>query len=203
MKIREDPLKCRFLFFIQKIVFTLAAGINEIFRKLQIFMCSRYAIKLHKCKLDFLMPRITVNLALLCSEGVTDQISKSGDDIQKFLLSGCFVVCHCSLDHMPGCIKLMTFHKIRPAKSRFLDRKISVQVSVRLLCPSDQVDCLVCKCFQLLIPLPAQRKTNRFQPFGNIRILKNGSLEFAFAFSCCNFEVLNTVTGLHVLQTVI
>jgi len=154
-KFRKNPLMSGTFFFFQKIIGSHTSDIQKIFCQLQIFFLSCHTVKLYKCQLNLLMSRIAVDLSFFRSECSADKICKLWYNIQEMFLSCCIIIGNCRLDHMSGCVKLMPLHQVTPTSVRFFYGKICIQIAIFLLCAADQINGLICQCFQLFITLIA------------------------------------------------
>ena len=199
---KPDHILLRFYLF-EKIILSLSPGINKVSGHLQIPLFPRNTIQLNQCQLNFLVSGIAVYLPFFRAECPADKIRELRYNIKKLFLACGFIVRHCRFDHMAGSIQLMSFRKIGPAQSRFLDCEICIQISVRLLGPPDQIYGLVCQFFQFFISLKIQYKADCLQPLCHVCILKNSPVILALFFSRGNPEIFNAVTRLYSFQIII
>ena len=90
---------------------------------------------------------------------------------------------------MSGTVQLMALLQILPAMLRLFDCKISIQVSVFLLCLFNGFNHLICPFFQFRIRMHNKRICNCLQPFCHIAVLENHSVKFTFFHTCSNSEI--------------
>lgn len=89
----------------------------------------------------------------------------------------------------------MAVAEILPAHLRFCHDKVCIQIAVRLLNSSNQVDNFIRSCFQLRIRLHGQRVGDCFQPLGQITVLEYAAVVSAFDFPGGNPVVPDYMTG--------
>ena len=121
---------------------------------LKINLLSSLPVKLHQGQFNFLMSRITSFLAFSCTKHPAYEICIFFCNIKDFLLASCLVIGNSCLDHMSGCVQFVAFHQVGPLLRRSIYGKISIQVTIWFLCFPDQVNDLICQCFQILSPTP-------------------------------------------------
>ena len=92
--------------------------------------------------------------------------------IQEFTLSGCLIVGAGTFQQMTGTVKLMGFQQIGPPFLLIFDDKISIQIAIRILCGSHQINQCVCVSLHLFIRKNGKRVGYCFQPFSCIGILE-------------------------------
>ena len=124
-------------------------------------------------------------------------------NLKDFLLSCCPVIGYCTFNKMSGTIELMAFQYIRPFFIRFLNGKISIQITVLFLGFCDQINDSICFFLQLRIPLQHQDIAYCFQPFIYITVLKYLSIKMPFHFATGNSQIVNGMAGLSILSSVI
>ena len=104
---------------------------------------------------------------------------------------------------MPGGVKLVFFAQICPAAfGRFHD-EIGIQIAVGLLRSGNQINHLIRRPFQFLVRLDNEGICDRFQPFGNIGILKHESIKFTALIASGNFEIFDSVARFGVWHAII
>lgn len=90
---------------------------------------------------------------------------------------------------MSGTVHFMAVAKIRSFFIWFCNDKISIEIAVWLLYPSDQIDDPIGSFFQLRIRADGQRIRHGFQPFCKVTVLKDPSVIGAAGFTGCNPEI--------------
>ena len=104
---------------------------------------------------------------------------------------------------MPGGVKLVFFAQICPAAfGRFHD-EIGIQIAVGLLRSGNQINHLIRRPFQFLVRLDNEGICDRFQPFGNIGILKDKSVKFALFIASGNLKIFDRVARFGVRDAII
>ena len=110
-------------------------------------------------------------------------------DLQKGILPGGFIVGNGSLHHVTGAVQLVAFQQILVSVLRLLDGEIGVQVAIRLLGPSDDVDHRVRPLFQIGVRPDGQGVGHPLQPFGHVTVLEDHAIEFSLFQSRSNAEI--------------
>ena len=82
-----------------------------------------------------------------------------------------------TLRQMPRTIKLMKILQIGKPLRRIIDYIMCVQIAVLILCRTYNVDRRIRKSLELLIRVLCERITDRLDPFGKIRILKDKTVK--------------------------
>ena len=59
---------------------------------------------------------------------------------------------------------------------------MGIEITVLFLCGGNQITQLVYPCLQFLVRLDQQRICRRFQPFGNVAVLKNHAVKIPVFF---------------------
>ena len=190
------PLLCK----IQR---CLPPLVNEIFGKLQMFFILCHLIESHKGHLRYLMTGISGFLTGRISYIFINTIYIANGCVQKFPFSGCLIIGYSTFHHMTQAVELVVIHKVCKAFFQTIQNIIGVQIPVRLLCRTDDINGLIRRCLQLLVRMPHERVGHSLQPLIGITVLKYHSLKTAFLHTSGNTEILNTVTGLRPLDPVI
>ena len=101
---------------------------------------------------------------------LTDQIRHTLHDVQEFLFSGHLIIGNRRLHKMSCGIKLMPLSQIAEFLIRLFDDKVSIQISIRLLRLSDQIDHRIRAFFQLHL---SNQAAGSFY-FGSVKCRCNG-----------------------------
>ena len=140
---------------------------------------------------------------LFCMEHLTDQICFFLHDFQKPSFPCDLIIGHRSLHKMPCRIELVALLQVTELFSRIENTKVGVQISIFLLSPSYKFNGLICHLLQLWIWFIGKRISHRFQPFGQIRILKNKAFKGSFRLLCRHTKILHTMAFLCVRYGII
>ena len=100
-------------------------------------------------------------------------------------------------------IQFMAFLQILPFVFRFLDRKISIQVSIRLLCFLNHFYNCIRSFLKRLIRLYNKGICGSFQPFCHIAVLKYHPVEFAVFQPRRDTEIGKCVAFFHAFHFII
>ncbi|MNW59247.1 hypothetical protein D3C74_371550 [compost metagenome] len=131
----RHPAPC--LPFLPQKVGLLSSLIDKKAAELQIFLLARQPVQLHQRKLDFLMPVIAFQLAFLRAKYGIDMIGHTAHRIQQLVLARGFIIGNRSFDEMSGTVQFMAVLEIGPAFAGLLNRKIGIQIAIRLLSCGD------------------------------------------------------------------
>ena len=99
------------------------------------------------------MPRVTVHLSLFLSKDLRQIVRKTTGRPVDLFFSRCLIISNRSLDHMPRTIKLMALQQITPLFVRLPNRKIGIQIPVRLLRFYNQINQRIRLLLQMRITL--------------------------------------------------
>ena len=154
----------------------------------QIPLLSGQMVQLHEADLDLLMP--VISEFPLRSQCRLDAYSQLPGSIQYLLISDSLIISRSCLHKMTGAVKLMTVDQTSELPIRFLNGKISSQISIRLLRLCYEIHYAVRHLFQGFIRLFHERVGNSFQPFVDITVLKHPSIMAAGVNAGCDPEIL-------------
>ena len=141
-------------------------------------------------------------LSLFWSEHRTQIIRQLRTGIYKFTFSCRFRIGNRRLYHMTGRIQLMPLEQIVEAPFS-QDGIVGIEISIRFLCPDNQVDRSIRCLLQFLVRLFRKRICCRLQPFCNVCILKNRPLVSPLLEAARNPEILHTIALFRSWNTVI
>ena len=133
---------------MDQIIRLRSAPVHKILCHLKVTPLSGHLIQPDQPDLHLLMARYCLLKGFLVKY-LTDQIRHTLHDVQEFLFSGHLIIGNRRLHKMSCGIKLMSFSQIAEFLIRLFDDKVSIQISVRLLRLSDQIDHRVRAFFQL------------------------------------------------------
>ena len=181
----------------------LTSLVNKIFCQLQMLLIFRDIIQGAEGHLCYLMAWIPGDLAVFHAKMVIDAVCIADSNIQESPFSCSLIICYCRLGHMPQTVQLMMIHKIGKSFFQTIDNIVGVQISVRLLGLSNQLNRLVCSFLQFLIWVPHQGICHCFQPLINITVLEDHALESSFLKPRSYPEVLDAITRFRIFNPVI
>ena len=130
-------------------------------------------------------------------------IGQAANDLQQAPLARGLEEGDSGFNQMTGAVKFMTLRQIAPAFFGRFYRKVSIEIAIFALGGSDQFDYLVSGFFQFGIRLLAQRPGYRFQPFGDVAVLKHHPVKFTVLQSCGNAKVFNRMARFRFWDTIV
>ena len=140
LRIHAEDIEVSAFCLLFEIVRLRSSLVDKILRALQIPSFPGCMIQTKKRNLNFGMAGNSPFLSRFLSKLPSDTICHFLSDVQKIIFSCRFIIGNGCLNHMPHAIQLMSLLKIGPLLVRCLNLKISIQVSVFLLCLPDQFD---------------------------------------------------------------
>ena len=146
LRIHAKDIEVSAFCLLFEIVRLRSSLVDKILRALQIPSFPGCMIQTKKRNLNFGMARNSPFLSRFLSKLPSDTICHFLSDVQKIIFSCRFIIGNGCLNHMSHAIQLMSLLKIGPLLVRSLNLKISIQVSVFLLCLPDQFDHFGCFC---------------------------------------------------------
>jgi len=123
--------------------------LKKISRLLFVGLISCCMIHAHQTYFNLLMPRYSGQLVR--PESVYDVSRHAFHNLKQLILAGSLIICDSSLHHMTCTVQLVTLKQILPSVLRLFYCEICIQISIRLLCTSDQFNRLISQFFQLFI----------------------------------------------------
>ena len=172
--------------------------IQEIAAQLQVLLVSGFPIQAVQRQLRLRMPRIPVELPLLRADHRVDMIRHPLHDVQESPFPGGLMVGHRAFRQMPEGVQLVAVLQVGPALAGLLNGKPGVQVAVRLLGFSDDLNDLVDFPFQLRIRRDHQPVGRRLDPLAHVAVLEDHSVEFSLRQPRGNLKILQRVGRLRV-----
>src|SRR5262245_19869314 len=116
--------------FCVEIVWSFAALVDEISGKIKIALVMSDAVRLQERDLDFLMPAITVLLALARSEHRVDVVDVAQHDIEQAPPAGDLEIGYGAFEHVTCAIKLVIVSEVGPALVGFPADVPAVEIAV-------------------------------------------------------------------------
>ena len=149
------------------------------------------------------MTGITLQLVFIWTKYAVDMIGQTANHLQQASFSRGLEEGDSGFNQMTGAVKFMTLRKIAPAFFGCFYRKVSIEIAVFALGGGDQFDYLVGGFFQFGVRLLAQRPGYRFQPFGDVAVLKHHPVKFTLLKSGGNAKVFNRMAGFRFWDTIV
>ena len=154
-----------------------SAFVDEVLRKIEIFLLPGQIIETHQCHLCNLMTRITRFFALAMAELAGNEVRETLSCFQETVFSGRLIVSYRALSQMAEAVQLVVVLEIRKNHILIVDQIIGVEISVLSLRCADSLNRFICCLFQLRIRMLCQGVGNRLHPLGEIRILEQKAIK--------------------------
>ncbi len=149
--------------------------IYEMSGKLKIFSFSCQPVHFHQSEFCLGMSRISA--VAFRDKMLIYMIRQLLTYIKKLSLARSLVVSASRLKKMTGAVKLVCLQKIGPPFFSVLYGKISVKITVLILCPGDHIYKIICLLFKQVIFLGRKSICRGFYPFCSIAVLKNHTVK--------------------------
>ena len=150
-------------------------------------------IKLYQRHFNNLMSGIAMEFSFFRTYQRIHQIDITAHGFEQLVLSGDLIIGNSTLNHMAETVQLMVVCQVGKALFQTVDDIEGIQIPIRLLCGTDQINGFICGLFELGIGMGHQRIANGFDPLGEVTVLEYKSAVLALFQTCCNAEVLHTV----------
>ena len=149
---------------VKKIVRFCSSSVNKIFCHVGVFIITCNSGKFHKCKFNFFMSWNCI-FVFFGVEYITYKVSVFLHYIKKLIFAGYFIICDGGFDKMACCVEFVAFFQIAVLFAGMKNGKVSVYISVFLLCFSDKFDSVIGKFFKCFIWFIGKRVCYSFKPF--------------------------------------
>ena len=150
---------------------------KKISRLLFVGLISCCMIHAHQTYFNLLMPRYSGQLVR--PESVYDVSRHAFHNLKQLILAGSLIICDSSLHHMACTVQLVTLKQILPSVLRLFYCEICIQISIRLLCCSDNIYNVISSLFKRSIRLYYQRICHSLKPFCHVTVLKDHTVKLA------------------------
>ena len=151
--------------------------LKKISRLLFVGLISCCMIHAHQTYFNLLMPRYSGQL--IRPESVYDVSRHAFHNLKQLILAGSLIICDSSLHHMTCTVQLVTLKQILPSVLRLFYCEICIQISIRLLCCSDNIYNVISSLFKRSIRLYYQRICYSLKPFCHVTVLKDHTVKLA------------------------
>ena len=119
------------------------------------------------------MAAVAMALARRRTKQQINVVGISAETVQELSLAGGLMMGNSSLHQVAGAVHFVPITQILPAHLRLGDRKVRVEITIRLLCTNNLVNHVIDQKFKFRIGMRAERIAGSFQPLGRIRITEN------------------------------
>ena len=189
-----EPVAVAFVLFLKE-ERSLAALVHEVAGKVQVLRVACNPVEPHEGHLDYRVPGITVDLAILGADDGIDVIHQADHGVQQDPFPGDLIIRNGRLDHMAGAVQFMVVLQVGPAFIQAADDVIRVQIAVGLLGCDYFVNGAVNDFFKFGIRMPAEGPSGAFDPLGDITVLENITGVLSLHFARGDAEVPHTAAG--------